>query len=164
MKTIGLYFLLVASRVEGYCPPNTAARADIFALESAVEMYRVNYGLPSTQDGLRSLVERPSALGSDVRWHPLMHKLPNDPWGHPYCYIVGEGFSSGFGVYSLGADGQSTTQGNDADDINSWRGYPPKTQYRFPLWVLSFFTATIGFLLGRLSATKPLTTESGPRD
>jgi hypothetical protein len=49
-----------------------------------------------------------------------MDEVPTDAWGNSYHYIVSEEFEHGFGLYSLGPDGFSGTQGNDPDDWNSW--------------------------------------------
>jgi hypothetical protein len=47
-----------------------------------------------------------------------------DPWGNPYhCgrdMELVDGRVIPIGIYSLGEDGLSQTQGNDSDDINSW--------------------------------------------
>jgi len=47
-----------------------------------------------------------------------------DPWQNPYRCIrfvhTYYGESRTFGVYSMGRDGVSKTNGNDTDDLNSW--------------------------------------------
>jgi type II secretion system protein G len=165
MKNTGIFLLLLVTSVEGSVTPQRWAEADIISLKSAVQMFKLNARmLPPTHDGLRALVERPAELGSDGRWTQIMHKLPSDPWGNTYCYIAGDGFSDGFGIYSRGADGKSATQGNDVDDISSWRGDAPGNQNRLEPWILwslsaCALTAITGFTLGRLSARKPSTTE-----
>lgn len=95
--------------------------ADFNNLVAAVKMYQLNTGrYPSGAEGLQALVARPRGLSSDVRWIQLMHEVPKDPWGNPYRYLTGDGLQDGFGLYSLGPDGVSATQGNDTDDFNSW--------------------------------------------
>ena len=48
-----------------------------------------------------------------------------DPWGNPYQIVEIDGLdsidtASNVHLYSLSLDGQSTSRGNDDDDINSW--------------------------------------------
>ncbi|MBP9233108.1 MAG: type II secretion system protein GspG, partial [Hyphomonadaceae bacterium] len=40
--------------------------------------------------------------------------LPQDPWNHPYQYVV-PGERGAFDLYSLGADGRVGGEGLDAD-------------------------------------------------
>ena len=56
-----------------------------------------------------------------------------DPWGNKYNFVKRErsgifDCDSDFHVYSTGIDGQSYTDGNDDDDINSWN-YNKDTYY-----------------------------------
>jgi hypothetical protein len=46
---------------------------------------------------------------------------PYDPWGNPYQVVFNTGSLPAARIYSLGPDGISMTEGNDPDDINSWR-------------------------------------------
>lgn len=86
-------------------------------------MYRLNAEtMPSATSGLRALVERPHDLPADFKWVQIMSKIPIDPWGAEYRYVLGEDYPDGFGLYSRGPDGVSATLGNDEDDINSWSG------------------------------------------
>ena len=51
----------------------------------------------------------------------------SDPWGNAYRIVEFESPASDkqrFGIYSLGRDGKSTTDGNDQDDIRSWTDDP----------------------------------------
>lgn len=56
-----------------------------------------------------------------------------DPWGRPYRYVrdmtLPDRAVVDFGVYSLGEDGKSTSNGNDPDDISSWVPYPDNVAY-----------------------------------
>jgi hypothetical protein len=57
-------------------------------------------------------------------WQQLREHPGVDPWGQPYRYIRNRHLTDGtvveLGVYSTGQDGVSETDGNDADDLNSW--------------------------------------------
>lgn len=45
-----------------------------------------------------------------------------DAWGNPYVYkILGEHCRDSFDLFSMGADGQTVSGGNDVDDVSHWR-------------------------------------------
>ncbi|WP_347903424.1 type II secretion system major pseudopilin GspG [Pseudomonas purpurea] len=102
----------------------TAARTDILAISTSLEMYRLdNFNYPSTQQGLEALVKRPSGTPVPRNWSPqgYLKGLPVDPWGTPYQYL-NPGVNSADGsydLYSLGADGVSGGEGHAAD-IGNW--------------------------------------------
>jgi general secretion pathway protein G len=104
----------------------TAARIDIQAISTALEMYRLdNFHYPSTQQGLDALVKRPSGTPAARSWNPqgYLKNLPVDPWGGPYQYL-NPGVRSadgGFDLYSLGSDGMAGGEGHAAD-IGNWGG------------------------------------------
>ncbi|MFJ5298114.1 type II secretion system major pseudopilin GspG [Pseudomonas sp. NPDC088368] len=86
----------------------TAARTDIQALGTALEMYRLDtFSYPSTRQGLEALVKRPTGLPSARNWNPrgYLKALPSDPWGTPYQYQSPGTGSAPYDLYSYGADG-----------------------------------------------------------
>ena len=91
--------------------------ADFKSFESALAMYKLNGGTyPTTQQGLKALVEKPSSTPVPRRWSPIMKKLPPDPWGADYGYrFPGKKVASEFEMYSKGPDGMENT----ADDLSS---------------------------------------------
>jgi general secretion pathway protein G len=96
-----------------------AARAQIDALEKALDQYRLDVGrYPATEQGLAALMVRP---GADKKWGgPYLKKaLPDDPWGHPYVYRQ-PGEHGEYDLLSLGKDGQPGGSG-EAEDINNWQ-------------------------------------------
>lgn len=96
-----------------------AARAQIDALEKALDQYRLDTGhYPSTEQGLAALNTRPS---NEERWDgPYLKKnVPPDPWGKPYIYLQ-PGEHSEFDLLSYGKDGQPGGSG-DAADVNNWQ-------------------------------------------
>lgn len=96
----------------------TKAQADIRALESALNLYKLdNHNYPSTDDGLEALVQRPAGAPA---WKEggYMDRLPKDPWGRPYQYLS-PGTQGPIDVFSLGKDGQPGGEGMDAD-IGNW--------------------------------------------
>ena len=98
-----------------------AAKQDIRALESALNLYRLdNYVYPSTEQGIDALVTRPETPPEPRNWKAggYMDRLPKDPWGNPYQYLS-PGQNGEFDLYSMGADGQIDGAGVNAD-ITNW--------------------------------------------
>lgn len=95
-----------------------AARAQIDALEKALDTYRLDVGrYPSSELGLDALMVRP---GGVAKWAgPYLKKgIPPDPWGQPYRY-KSPGEHGEFDLSSLGRDGKPGGSGEDAD-ITNW--------------------------------------------
>lgn len=98
----------------------TAARTDVTNLMQALKLYRLdNQRYPSAEQGLQSLVARPTTGTIPMNWKPYLDKLPSDPWGKPYQY-ANPGVKGEIDVFSYGADGVVGGEGNDAD-IGSWQ-------------------------------------------
>ena len=98
----------------------TAARTDVNNLVQALKLYRLdNQRYPAADQGLESLVRKPTTGSVPPNWRPYLDKLPNDPWGRPYQY-VNPGVRGEVDVFSFGADGQPGGEGRDAD-VGSWQ-------------------------------------------
>ena len=98
----------------------TAARTDVGNLMQALKLYRLdNQRYPTSEQGLQSLIAKPTASPVPPNWKPYLDKLPNDPWGRPYQYL-NPGIKGEIDVLSFGADGQSGGDGKDAD-VGSWQ-------------------------------------------
>jgi len=96
----------------------TKAKHDIAALESALDVYRLdNFAYPSTDQGLEALVTKPSDAPN---WKAggYVKKLNKDPWGNEYLYL-NPGQHGEIDIYSLGADGSPGGDG-PGTDIGSW--------------------------------------------
>ena len=94
------------------------ARAQIDALEKALDQYRLDTGhYPPMEAGLNALNTRPS---NEPKWDgPYLKKaVPADPWGNPYVYRI-PGEHGDFDLVSYGKDGQSGGTG-EAADITNW--------------------------------------------
>lgn len=94
------------------------ARAQIDALEKALDQYRLDTGhYPAMEQGLAALVTRP---GNEPKWDgPYLKKgVPGDPWGNPYVYRY-PGEHGDFDLLSYGKDGQAGGSG-EAGDITNW--------------------------------------------
>jgi len=98
----------------------TAARTDVNNLMQSLKLYRLdNQRYPTSEQGLQSLLSRPTSGPPAPNWKPYVEKLPNDPWGRPYQYL-NPGLKGEIDVFSFGADGQSGGEGKNAD-IGSWQ-------------------------------------------
>lgn len=132
---------------------------DFNTLSAAVRMYHLTHGnIPHPEEGLQALVSRPLSLPDDREWIKIFDEVPLDPWGNRYRYGAGEGYPYGFGFYSTGIDGVSGSQGNDADDLNSWaegnRGIDVGLAQHWRrigliLAGASAFSLFVGYLVGR---------------
>ncbi|MEW6763198.1 MAG: type II secretion system major pseudopilin GspG [Pseudomonadota bacterium] len=99
----------------------TAAKTDIATMMQALKLYKLdNQRYPSTEQGLQALITKPTAGPAANGWKEggYMEKLPKDPWGNPYQYLS-PGIHGEVDVFSLGADGQPSGTGEDAD-VGSW--------------------------------------------
>jgi general secretion pathway protein G len=97
---------------------NKRVKADITTFTAALGNYEMASNiLPSTEQGLMALVEKPSGRPQPQGWSPCMKKLQPDPWGNPYLYRRPATKDKGpYDVYSAGPDGIPDT----ADDIGNW--------------------------------------------
>lgn len=99
-----------------------AAKQDIATILQALKLYRMdNFKYPATEQGLRSLVEKPATTPVPPNWKAggYLEKLPRDPWGQYYQYL-NPGLHGEIDVFSFGADGAIGGEGVDAD-IGSWQ-------------------------------------------
>jgi len=93
------------------------AKHDIGALESALNIYKLdNYRYPSTDQGLESLVKKPSGAPQPRNYKKggYVKKLNKDPWGKEYLYLF-PGTHGELDLYSLGPDSIPSD-----DDIGNW--------------------------------------------
>ena len=98
-----------------------AAKVDIATVMQALKLYRLdNQRYPTTEQGLRALVEKPTTGPAANGWKAggYLEKMPKDPWGNPYQFLS-PGVKGEVDIISLGADGQPGGSGDGAD-IGSW--------------------------------------------
>jgi general secretion pathway protein G len=100
----------------------TKAQNDIRALESALNLYRLdNFNYPTTEQGLFALVTIPTSgdVPRNYRTGGYIDRLQKDPWGNEYQYLRPGRDGREYDLYSLGADGRPG--GEDANaDIGNW--------------------------------------------
>jgi general secretion pathway protein G len=95
-----------------------AARAQIMALEQALDQFRIDSGrYPTIEEGLAALMTAPAGL-PDWGGPYLKKAVPNDPWGRPFVYL-NPGEHGEIDIVSYGKDGRA---GGTADslDIANW--------------------------------------------
>lgn len=100
----------------------TKAENDIRALESALNLYRLdNFNYPTTEQGLNALVTRPSGDATARNWRTggYIDRLQKDPWGREYQYRRPGRDDREYDLFSLGADGRPGGEGANAD-IGNW--------------------------------------------
>ena len=123
---LGILALYITPKIMG--EPEKAkrvkARMDITTLETALKMYKLDNGeYPSTEQGLRALVEQPETGTIPKKWREggylEKRKVPKDPWGNEYVYIC-PGVNGDFDLISYGKDGAPGGESEDDQDINNW--------------------------------------------
>ena len=94
------------------------AKIYVAKLVGALGQYElVNKRPPSTEQGLRALVERPGGDPVPRMWSQIETKLESDPWGTEYQYeFPGRHKPKSFEVVSCGPDRLTGT----ADDVGTW--------------------------------------------
>ena len=92
------------------------AKMQLQLLGQELDNYKIRVGQYPSE--LRGLVEN---LDGHEKWDgPYMKKIPLDPWGNEYVYVTpGEHNTDTYDLSSLGADGQTDGEGENAD-INNW--------------------------------------------
>jgi general secretion pathway protein G len=98
----------------------TRAKSDIQSITSALNMYKLdNYTYPTTQQGLKALVQKPDAPPVPPNWHQYLSKVPKDPWGTPYKYLFPGTHNEPFDVWTDGPPG-SNSNGDSSKTIGNW--------------------------------------------
>jgi len=123
---------LVVPRIMGRTDEakRTAAKVQIRNIEGALQLYKLDNGVyPTTEQGLKALVEKPSAGVIPKKWKVggYLPSLPEDPWGTPYKYLSPAPIHQGqygqikadYEITSLGTDGEAGGEGINAD-ITNW--------------------------------------------
>ncbi len=96
------------------------ACADIKSLETALKLYYLdNHVYPTTEQGLKALVEQPTTGKIPCCWKQGGYieggHIPKDPWGNEYVYISPAPNGSDYEIISYGSDGKPGGEGKDKD-------------------------------------------------
>lgn len=98
------------------------ARADFSSLQTALKLYRIdNFNFPTTEQGLEALVTKSSIapVPRNFKSSGYIDNLNKDPWGNEYQYMSPGENNKDYDIYSLGADGVSGGEGQNAD-VSVW--------------------------------------------
>jgi general secretion pathway protein G len=120
MVIIGMLAAFVAPRYFSQVGKSQqkSAKAQITALEQALDQFRLDLGrYPTNDEGLAALNSSPS---NDPNWlGPYLKKdVPSDPWGRAYVYVA-PGMHAEIDVYSFGKDGREGGTDDNAD-VTNW--------------------------------------------
>ncbi|MBI2082782.1 MAG: type II secretion system major pseudopilin GspG [Deltaproteobacteria bacterium] len=102
----------------------TAAKTQMKSLETGLDEFRRDNGFyPSTEQGMKALIEKPS-VGRIPNSYPRDgylkgNAVPKDPWGCDFIYYSPGLHGNRYEMTSLGADCQEGGEDTD-EDINSW--------------------------------------------
>ncbi len=103
------------------------AEKDLGVIAGQLSAFRADNGfLPTTEQGIGALVEKPTSSPEPKHWRQLLERLPLDPWGEPYVYR-----STGDELFieSMGPD---RTEGSKDDITHDAKSLPPPDGFLTP--------------------------------
>ena len=121
MVIIGLLAAFITPKLIGRVGESkqTAAKAQIELLSTALEIYKLDTGKYPTQDtGLPALISKPGDVNNWKGPYLKKNVIPKDPWGAEYIYTF-PGEHGDYDMLSYGADGNDGGTDDNAD-IVSW--------------------------------------------
>lgn len=118
---LALLASIAAPRVTKYLrkAKQETAKVQVHALSAALDSYLLdNDHFPTTEEGLLSLIERPTIAKNWDGPYITKRESLTDPWGEPYVYKY-PGQHAEFDLYTLGSDQKEGGEG-DAQDVGNW--------------------------------------------
>ena len=115
---LGLLAALIVPKLTGRVDEARieTTKLQLKSIKGALEQFKLDNGFyPTTQQGLKALVEKPSTPPEPKHWKQYLEKLPKDAWGNDFIYISPAG-ERPYELKSLGPDGIEGTE----DDISVW--------------------------------------------
>jgi general secretion pathway protein G len=97
----------------------TRVESDIESMKTQLQIYEVSNGIgPSTEQGLKALVDRPTGDPQPRKWYRVLPAVPIDPWGmeYQYRYPAIKSTRDSYDLFSCGKDRKSDT----SDDLGNW--------------------------------------------
>ena len=120
MLVVGIIVILLGVAISrignvGAIAQDVAVQSDISSITTQLKTYEAMNGfLPTTEQGLHALVNKPTTEPVPSRWHQYFTEVPKDPWRNEYIYLnPGRKNSSGYDLYSAGKDRQPDTADDD---------------------------------------------------
>ncbi|PYJ09625.1 MAG: hypothetical protein DMF06_09335 [Verrucomicrobia bacterium] len=103
--------LLVLGAANLFAETRVDVHEDIRVIAIGVREFQFVCGrLPTNEEGLKALIERPPNVAA---WRQTLVEIPLDPWSHPYQYRLAPERPLGFDVFSLGRDPKDSS-----DDVH----------------------------------------------
>lgn len=94
-------------------------KQDILAIQNALDLYKLDNGFyPSTDQGLKALVEKPNSSPEPKHWQQYLKSSPVDPWDKSYQYL-NPGEHGEIDIFSYGPSGHPGANGTDGI-IGNW--------------------------------------------
>jgi len=115
---LGILAAIVVPRITGRVDQAKveATKVQMKAIKDALEQYKLDNGFyPTTEQGLRALVEKPNTPPVPIRWRQYLDKVPKDAWDQDFIY-VSPGVNRLFELRSMGPDRKEGTE----DDLDVW--------------------------------------------
>ena len=115
---LGFIAALVVPRITGRVDEARieTTKIQLKAVKDALEQYKLDNGTyPTTAQGLKALVEKPTTPPVPPRWKKYLDKVPKDGWDREFIYIS-PGVNHPYELRSKGPDGEEGTE----DDIDVW--------------------------------------------
>ena len=110
---IGIFFAVAGPKILSLPQKGnvSAAKTQIANFTTALGTYYTDNGnYPTTDQGLQSLIEKPSSDPAPMNYSEGGYldkkKLPKDPWGHDYIFTSPAEDGSDFEIICLGRDGE----------------------------------------------------------
>ena len=119
---IGILAALIVPRFVGRIgsTKQSVAKANLNTIEMKVLEFQTDCGrLPTSQEGLRVLVQPPGDVGNKWKGPYVKEKDIIDPWEREFRYLKPGRYNADFDLFTLGADGQEGGEDEDAD-IGNW--------------------------------------------
>ena len=97
----------------------TRVDGDLQNIMTQIQLYEArNMRPPTTDQGLKALVEKPTTEPLPEKWTALMEEVPKDPWGQEYKYrYPAQKSKKSYDVWSIGKDGVDGSE----DDVGNWK-------------------------------------------
>ncbi len=95
-------------------------KGDIQQIKTNLLMYQAGNGFyPSTEQGLKALVQKPESEPKPRNWRQLDSEVPRDPWDLEYFYVQpGRHNPKEYDIFSAGPDRNPDTE---EDNIGNWQ-------------------------------------------
>ncbi|MDR0453213.1 MAG: type II secretion system major pseudopilin GspG [Deferribacteraceae bacterium] len=123
---IGIMVAAIGPNIVGYVEKSRVGRVkqDIVVLSGALQLYNLdNHVYPTTEQGLKALVEQPTSDPVPTAWQPGGYlgktTIPKDPWDTPYVYRSPGDNGEDFVIISLGKDKREGGEGYNADIVST---------------------------------------------